>query len=91
MEMKAWLALGISSVSLVVSALTAWFTLLHRGTVRMTKPARIFFGPDGERFLTYAELKDQREADRRRADSAEKRAERLAARLRELGVDPDPE
>jgi hypothetical protein len=26
---------------------TAWLTLLRRGTVRMTKPTVIFFGPDG--------------------------------------------
>ena len=37
----------ISIVALVISAVTAWFTLLHRGTVRMTKPTVIFFGPDG--------------------------------------------
>ena len=38
--------------------------------------------PDGKPFLTYLELTAQADADRRRA-------EKLAARLRELGVDPD--
>jgi hypothetical protein len=60
-------------------------------------------GPDGQPFLTYVELVEQREAERQRAEAerlraeaadqraeAERqRAERLAARLRELGVEPD--
>jgi Uma2 family endonuclease len=53
-------------------------------------------GPDGRPFLTYQELAQARdEAEQRaddaeqRADDAEQRAARLAAKLRELGVDPD--
>jgi hypothetical protein len=53
-------------------------------------------GPDGEPFLTYTELVKERNADRLRAEDqarlAEKqtqRADRLAARLRELGIEPD--
>lgn len=38
--------------------------------------------PDGQPFLTYAQM----EAERRRA---QQRAERLAQRLRELGIDPE--
>ena len=37
----------ISSLSLLVSLTTAWLTLFRRGTVRMTQPTIIFFGPDG--------------------------------------------
>lgn len=36
----------ISAGALSVSLLTAWLTLLHRGTIRMTQPSTIFFGPD---------------------------------------------
>jgi Uma2 family endonuclease len=39
-------------------------------------------GPDGVRFLTYVELAQQRDEERARA-------ERLAAKLRALGIDPD--
>jgi len=39
-------------------------------------------GPDGRRFATYVELFEDREAQRQRAD-------RLAAKLRELGVEPE--
>lgn len=58
--------------------------------------ALIIRGPDGAPFVTYVELFEEREAERRRAnaerDRAEaerRRAERLAARLRELGFDAD--
>jgi Uma2 family endonuclease len=67
-------------------------------------------GPDGERFLTYSELIDQRQAAERRAEherqqkeaerrlkeaerrlkeAEHQRAERYAAKLRELGIEPD--
>lgn len=39
-------ALGISLASLSVSGLTAWATL-RRGTIKMTRPTVIYFGPDG--------------------------------------------
>lgn len=39
--------LVISGLALGVSLVTAWLTLFHRGTIRMTKPTVIFFGPDG--------------------------------------------
>ncbi|GIV21690.1 MAG: hypothetical protein KatS3mg023_3441 [Armatimonadota bacterium] len=42
----------------------------------------VLYRPDGERFVPYVEL-------RRRLDEATRRAERLAQRLRELGVDPE--
>jgi len=40
------------------------------------------YGPDGERFATYVELSQQRDQERQRA-------ERLAARLRALGIEPE--
>jgi hypothetical protein len=53
-------------------------------------------GPGGEPFLTYTELVKQRNADRERAEDQARlaeeqtqRADRLAARLRELGIEPD--
>jgi hypothetical protein len=36
----------IAIVSLVLSVTTAWLTLFRRGTVKMTQPTVIFFGPD---------------------------------------------
>jgi hypothetical protein len=36
----------IALVALFISAITAWLTLFRRGTIRMTQPTIIFFGPD---------------------------------------------
>lgn len=40
------IAVAISILALGVSSMTAWLTLLRRGTVRMTQPTVIYFGPD---------------------------------------------
>jgi len=47
------------------------------------------FYPDGRRFFSFAELGRLQESTARRLERAEERADRLAAKLRELGVDPD--
>ena len=47
--MTEWIAIGISSVALAVSAVTAWLTLFRAGDLRMTQPTVVFFGPDGGR------------------------------------------
>ena len=39
--------LVIALMALGISAATAWLTLFRRGTVRMTQPTLLFFGPDG--------------------------------------------
>jgi hypothetical protein len=43
------IAIAISALALVVSATTAWLTFVRRGTVQMTQPTVIFFGPDTPR------------------------------------------
>jgi len=42
------IAITIAVLSLLLSAVIAWLTLLRKGTVRMTKPAMVFFGYDPE-------------------------------------------
>jgi hypothetical protein len=42
-------SIAISALALAVSAVTAWLTLFRRGTVKMTQPTVIFFGPDTPR------------------------------------------
>jgi hypothetical protein len=43
------IAVTISVLALAVSTTTAWLTLFRRGTVKMTQPTVIFFGPDSSR------------------------------------------
>src|SRR5579872_2416709 len=45
-------SITISVLALCVSSMTAWLTLFRRGTVRMTQPTVIFFGPDMPRSRT---------------------------------------
>ena len=47
------------------------------------------YRPDGQKFATYVELDRQRELAIARAEQEAQRAERLAAKLRELEIDPD--
>ena len=47
--MDEWFAIGISSLALLVSGITAWLTLFRRGELKMTQPTVIYFGPDGGR------------------------------------------
>jgi Uma2 family endonuclease len=47
------------------------------------------YSPDGWRFRTDVELADDLDRERQRAEEERQRAERLAARLRELGIDPE--
>jgi len=37
----------VSALALTVSGITAYLTLFRRGTIRMTQPTVIYFGPDG--------------------------------------------
>src|SRR5437764_764488 len=46
-------------------------------------------GRDGRPFPTPLELSQRAEAERQRADAERQRAERYAAKLRELGIEPD--
>ena len=50
------LPVAISVLALAVSSVTAWLTLFRRGTIKMTQPTVIFFGPDNPRSLGEAPL-----------------------------------
>lgn len=43
------LSITVSVFALSISAVTAWLTFFRRGTVKMTQPTVIFFGPDSPR------------------------------------------
>jgi len=40
-------SITIASLALIISAITAYLTLFHRGTIKMTRPTLFYFGPDG--------------------------------------------
>ena len=43
------LSVTLSVLALSISGITAWLTLFRRGTIEMTQPTVIFFGPDTSR------------------------------------------
>jgi hypothetical protein len=47
------------------------------------------YGPDGKKFATYAELAEERDKAEGESKAAQQRAERLAAQLKALGVEPE--
>ncbi len=47
------------------------------------------FRPDGQRFLSYVEIAQRAEEERQRAEAAEAKINRLAEKLREMGIDPE--
>jgi Uma2 family endonuclease len=49
----------------------------------------ILLDPNGQPFSTLTEERQRTERERQRADQERDRADRLAARLREMGIDPD--
>jgi hypothetical protein len=62
----------------------------------LTESGLELYRPDGQKFLSYLELEEQRELvaqraeqEAQRAEQEAQRAERLAAKLRELNIDPD--
>ena len=51
----------------------------------------VVYRPDGERFATYVQLMQQREHERQLVEQERQRADRRAARLRELGIELEDE
>jgi Uma2 family endonuclease len=72
-----------------ISEMNGWIS--PRLGIRFEKEenALNIYAPNGDRFLTPVELAAQRDQERQRADQEQQRAERLAARLRDMGIDPD--
>jgi Uma2 family endonuclease len=75
-----------------VEELAAWHSPRLGIRFDRSESALQVVGPDGRPFATYEEivqLSPQLDRERQRAEQERQRAERLAARLRELGQDPD--
>ena len=94
-ELCVWLRSGRKLVP--VAEVNGWVSpnLKVRFEASGTEPWKIIH-PDGAAFRTYLELLADNESERNRANEASQRANEasqraalLAARLRELGVDPD--
>lgn len=65
-----------------IAAMKGWTSPRLRVRFDVIDDELCLYGPDGKKFATYVELMEQRE-------KAQQRADRLAAQLRALGVEPE--
>ena len=80
----------------VIEPMSDWVSPRLGVRFELTEEGLELYRPDGQRFLSYLELEEQREQaaqraeqEAQRAEQEAQRAERLAAKLRELNIDPD--
>ena len=80
----------------VIELIADWVSPLLQIKFNLTEEQLQIFHPDGQRFLSYEEIVQQlgvesqkAETERQRAEKAEARANILADKLREMGIDPD--
>ncbi|MET0113506.1 MAG: Uma2 family endonuclease, partial [Limnospira maxima] len=66
----------------LIDTIKGWISPRLGVRFEMSESGLELYRPDGRKFSTYIELDNQRQ-------QAEERANRLAERLRELGIDPD--
>ena len=66
----------------VIEPMEGWVSPRLGVRFELSEAGLEIYRPNGQKFISYAELEEQGELDRQRA-------ERLAAKLRELNIDPD--
>lgn len=80
----------------IIESMTDWVSPALQIKFNLSTDELQIFRPDGQRFLSYVEIarrvqeeRQRVQEERQRAEEAEARANRLAAKLREMGIDPD--
>ncbi len=73
----------------VIERMTGWISPRLGVRFELAEAGLQLYRPDGEPFATYVELAQQRQQERQAKELAQQRAERLAAKLRELNIDPE--
>lgn len=92
-ELMGWhwqLANGaVPPINAEISDIQSWVSPRLGIRFQLTDDTLTIYAPTGEPFLTPVELARQRDQAQQQRDEAQQKAERLAAKLRELGIDPD--
>jgi Uma2 family endonuclease len=86
-ELTGWLRSGNELQE--IPPMSGWVSPRLKIRFELTEETLHIYGPDGKPFLTYVELAQQRDEAARQRDEDRARAERLAAQLRALGVEPE--
>jgi Uma2 family endonuclease len=72
----------------VIEGLNGWVSPRLAVRFVFAEPELEVIRPDGQRFLSYVELMQQRDQLEQQRDQLEQQRDRLAEKLKELGVDP---
>ncbi|MEH2175535.1 Uma2 family endonuclease [Nostoc sp.] len=73
----------------VIDQMVGWVSPRLGVRFELTEEELQIYRPDGDRFLTFLELDQQRQQERQRAEQAEAQLEALRALLQERGINPD--
>lgn len=73
----------------VIEPMVGWFSPRLGIRFEMDGSELRLLRPDGERFMTYLKLEQHRAHERAERIKVEQQMQQLAAKLREMGVDPD--
>ncbi len=79
----------IEGILEVIEPMEGWVSPRLGVRFELSEAGLEIYRPNGQKFISYGELEEQGELDRQRAQQESQRAERLAAKLRELNIDPD--
>lgn len=73
----------------VIEPILGWVSPRLGIRFEMPKTELVLYRPDGERFATYVELATSREQVLQQLEPEKARSQQLAAKLRELGINPE--
>ena len=68
---------------------TDWISLLLGIRFKLEPDGLVIYRPEGQTFSSFIDLDLRRQEAEHRANTAEQQIERLATKLRELGIDPE--
>ena len=73
----------------VIEPINGWTSPLLNIRFELADDTLKIYRPNGEPFLTFTEIQQQLDTVKEELNEANKKAEKLAAKLKELGIDPD--
>jgi Uma2 family endonuclease len=86
-ELSGWLR--VDNELTEIETMVGWISPRLGIRFEIERGELVLYRPDGRRFASYVELEQQAEQALQQAEHERERADKLAARLRALGVNPD--
>lgn len=86
-DLTGWLRSGEALNE--IEPITGWLSPRLGVRFELSNRELELYRPDGQKFVSYVELDRQREREQQEKEVAQAKVERLAERLRSLGIDPE--